>query len=116
MSRLKSWYEEYPLLETAQQTGSCDGLALSWGESLSDTVWYASQRCCSSAPASICEPRLQRLTPCDAESAFEAEKLLHSWCEFPNHEHPSDCGACSAHEGLDLAIFAMGSKTWRFWA
>lgn len=83
MDELKSWYEEYAVLEEASQKG-CDGIEMSWGQNLSEWVVWPAQKCCRSSPATICEPELKPVTPCKDMSDFSPDNVHYIHCtELP---------------------------------
>jgi len=74
--------QEGGLLRQAAEQGTCDGLELSWGETLENWVRHPATNCCISSPANVCNPNARLMTPCKDDADFDGEAALHEWCEM----------------------------------
>jgi len=89
-------------LSRAIEQRDCTGVTMDWGEDVSQWVVHAAERCCSSFPASICNPNATVMHPCASEAAFNASAVMDQWCDYYGHDPDrQDCeraGFCDCHK------------------
>jgi len=98
MNWLKEWWTEYSALKSATNTGTCDGLALSWGEDVADWVRHPARECCKSFPATLCDKHADTVTPCAFPHDFRDDKVISGHCRLHDEPEPGDCAGSGCHE------------------
>lgn len=86
-----NWGEQGDLLRQAQDQGTCDGITMSWGETLEQWVRHPATQCCRSSPANACNPNARMMTPCKDDADFDPEATLHEWCEMSTQPSQELC-------------------------
>ncbi|CAE7797059.1 unnamed protein product [Symbiodinium sp. CCMP2592] len=84
------------LVQHARQAGCDFELHM---EPFSEHMSHASQRCCASYPASVCNPVVKPMTPCKDEADFLPAKSVFGHCELSSQV---EAGICEANLGCAL--------------
>eukprot|EP00435_Cladocopium_sp_Y103_P046734 s1155_g13.t1 len=86
-------------LNAAANGTNCNDLDVH-GASLTDSISWSAQTCCSSWPASICKKDAKRMTPCKSTSDFNADKVMWAYCDFySNGATMPNASTCQAQDG-----------------
>lgn len=86
-------------LNEAANGTSCNDLDVH-GASLTDSISWSAQTCCSSWPGSICNKDAKRMTPCKSSSDFNPDKVMWAYCDFySNGATMPNASTCQAQNG-----------------